>query len=312
MDESLYRCSIAALYQSTILICGSAKSRIADFQNYKQKYDIPFFDAILAKVAAAKLLPDYQARQEQSELDYLHLCEQLNTNTTLWQNLKSYIRDAFPESEQKIRLEAAGASHYTAASSKDWEAASALLLAANNFINDNDIALEANQNMPVSFKGNFAAQYTAFSSKLTAYQDAAEQIKIDTRAKIQANNSIYKDITNVCADGQQIFKTDSTLKDQFVWDTVLKLTTGTGSTGLRGTVTNVITSQPVTTGGSITTNPPTKVATIQSDGTYELLIPAQTLTLIVNCPTYQPTTVENVQVDTGIIHTQNISLTPNP
>lgn len=102
-----------------------------------------------------------------------------------------------------------------------------MVIAANNFIINHTVTLTAAQKYaPPSICRyiRYSAKY--FSTQLTAFQQSEEDIKINTAAKINANNAIYATISEICLDGQQIYRNNQALKDQFVFNTVLEIVSG--------------------------------------------------------------------------------------
>ncbi|MCX6352729.1 MAG: hypothetical protein NTX03_12865 [Bacteroidetes bacterium] len=228
MTKSQYHCTQTALYQATKLICQSLKNNLESFSSFKEKYSTNYADSILLEMEQAQNLPHFYARFTDAAITHIHLINQLNACTYLWQALKRYIRDAFPRTEFKIHLQAAGSLHFRKATNKNWDEANALLTSATNFITLHQNQLTANKNMPSTFPQKFSEAHENFSILLLQFQQADKKIKENTNAKIQANNLLYQKLKNICADAKYIFKNNPALKAKFTFTTLITLISGTG------------------------------------------------------------------------------------
>lgn len=312
MATANYKCSQSALYQVGRNVLQSLTNNLSDFTAFKAKYVAAYVTAANAEISSAELLPDFQSRSAQSEVDYNNLSTQLTVCTDLWQSLKRYIIAAYSPIDQKARLEEAGANYYEKAAHKDWDAARSLLLAAKTFLTAHSAALQANQNMPLTFDDTFNAAQATFATLLTTFQQSEEQIKVDTDNKVIANNNIFAKLSEICLDGQQIFKSNQPLKDQFTFSTVLTIVSGVGTTGFKGYVMDQATTLPIA-GATITAPGFTHNYLTDGNGYYEVLqIPAGIYNIVFAASGYNSVTYPDYQVDSGITHNLSATLIPIP
>lgn len=310
MVQANYNCSQSALYQVGTNVLSSLSDNLADFTLFKVKYTATYVTDARDAITAAENLPDFQARQAQSEVEYINLGIALTDCCNYWQNLKRYIIAAYPGLEQKPRLEEAGSNYYERAVAKNWDAARAMLIAANNFLINHNVALTAAQNMPPAFTATFDTAQSTFLTQLTAFQQSEEDIKINTANKINANNAIYATISEICLDGQQIFRNNQAMKDQFVFNTVLEIVSGTGTTGFKGYITDSVTGNPIA-GAIVSASPNGKSATTDPTGYYDIKqMSAGTYNVNITAAGYQPFNNPAYQVDSGIQHNLSIQLLP--
>ena len=240
-----FNCTQQELYTVCRLGWQSCSQHLTGFFDFKAKYDANLITIRLAEVEAASKLPDEQARGSISETFRIQLTKLAADCLSNWQKLKRYIADAFPPEFQKTKLEAAGQSYYHKAGNDDWEACRALLTSSYSFIIDNEAILSNNQNMPGTFPGIFQTAKKEFEIKHQDFLDSEEKGLQNTETKSLANNEIHKTLMPMFLDGQEIFKDEDALKKQFIFDQVLNLASGTGTAGIRGTITDAGTNAPI-------------------------------------------------------------------
>ncbi|MFQ5334562.1 MAG: hypothetical protein ACE5DN_00650, partial [Flavobacteriales bacterium] len=225
--EPDYNCTQLELYAVCRIGLSSYREQLADFTNFKGFYDAAWGNDFEAAIEAAAALPDFQARDEPSETANTFLGKKGKQCTNKWQDLKRYITTTTGwEEVQKPKLEAAGSTLYQKASHENWEVLKGLMITASNFIDNNEAALEADQNMPNAFKGQFNTLKDEYIALYDEFTDAEQDSKGGTDEKINANNAINKTCNIMFGDGQAIYRDNPALKDRFIFDTVLKLVRG--------------------------------------------------------------------------------------
>jgi hypothetical protein len=178
------------------------------------------------------------------------------------------------------------------------------------FITQHNAELEANQNMPATFITHFDTEYNKFMALLTTFQQSTEKIGVDTNLKIDANNKIYDSLMEVCYDGQIIFKNNEPVKDMFTFAHVLSIVSGKGTSGFKGYIVDAKTNQPLA-GVSITSTGFTKTVITDEDGFYEMLQIAEgKYPIAFNIAGYNTHTIADYSIDSGVVHSLNINLTP--
>jgi hypothetical protein len=302
-----YRCSQQDLYTVTNLAWQSCLQHQAAFFNFSELYTEAFIQGKIQQVLDASNLPDEQARSSQSEILRIDLSKSATANLGNWQKLKRYISKAWAEEYQKARLEEAGQKYYLKAGNEDWESVKGLLSSGSNFIDNNVAALTANLNMPASFQTTFDDDKATFFQLHQQFLDSEESVRIETDNKINANNAVYKDNISMCLDGQEIFKDNEAVKRQFVFDQLLNLASGTGTAGIRGTVTDSATNLPIEN-VNLTFQEVDKGTTTDQDGKYIITqVAAGDYHVVITANGYQTQTISQ-KVKVGTISTLNIQL----
>jgi hypothetical protein len=310
MLTSKYPCTQAELYTISKLAWKSVKQHLADFSDFKAKYDLAFIAARTAEIDAAENLPDDQARSSIAEMYRIQMSESAEKCLNAWQKLKRYIIEAYPEALHKPQLEAAGSEIYVKASQNNWDSVRALTVSASNFINNNSSALSANQNMPASFQTQFDTLKSDFEMQHQLFLDSQETATQQTHEKITANNEVYAQLIKMCLDGQEIFRKDESLKRQFIISDLLYLASGAGTAGVKGYITDTQTGLPldaviVSIYGS------TKTTTTDTDGKYELLQMAKGFyTLKFEKTGYITQEITNFEIKIGTVSQKDIQISP--
>lgn len=309
---ALVNCTEPELY----LVCEtgwtSCREHLAQFTLASPLYDNAFIDARLAEVVAANNLPDEATRYATAELAHIQLEKDGRTCCDNWQMLKRYIAKAYPEDQHKVLFNEAGINFYEKAVNQNWESVTQINTRGAAFITLHSVALLANQNMPSTFAANiFNPGVTAFTAQLQTFYQAEEAARVGTAAKNAANEAIHTAVMSMFLDGQQIFRNNPTVKEQFIFESVLALISGAGSAGFKGLILDSVTSQPVPNVkvGLFNTN---KVTTTGPDGRYRLNAASGFYTILIECPGYQPQTLTDREVKVGAHTIININLVPAP
>ena len=130
-----YPCSQMDLYSVLETAWGNNGVHLARFTNFKALYTLPFKTAALAAIAAAKALPDDDARSGASELLHIGVVNMGAICAHNFQFLKRYIETAFPDSEvQEVQLVIAGGNYYRDASRRDWESMIMMNTSMKNYL----------------------------------------------------------------------------------------------------------------------------------------------------------------------------------
>ncbi len=309
MANSNYNFSQQELYTIAETATNSLEQHLNDFAAFKARYDASFVLNIKAEIENARNLPDAQARNSAAEIYRLQLAD-LNTEVlNKFQALKRYIVDAYPEAQHKALFEAAGQNYYAKAVNQNWDSTNGLFTSALLFIANNSIQLTANQNMPVSFQPDFENLKLSFKAKHLEFFQAEEEARIQTQAKILANNNLYDNVVKFCLDGQEIYKKDEATRKQFIIADLLILASGAGVAGFKGKVTNAVTGQPIV-GVEVTIQYSDKIVTTDEEGKYAITqVAAGNYTVIVSKNAYDTQTIQQ-PVIVGTVSTLNVQLVP--
>jgi hypothetical protein len=310
--QPTYNCSQEELYEICKTGWNSCSEFLPDFNNLKPKYTTPFITDKLNNVELAENLPNEQQRNEVSETLRIQLAAQNVLQLAIWQKLKRYIIDAYPQEIQKPKLEAAGQNDYAKAANENWQSANALYKQGLKFINDNFTTLTDNDNMPPTFKTTFEDGKTEFDKLHQKFIDAEENQKVQANEKLEANNLIHNQLMSMFLDGQQIFLNKPAIKDQFTFDKVLELISGVGTQGIKGKITNDQNTLPIPE-ATIAIKNSTLTTTTDSQGSYHIYQMAQgTYIALIQAPGFQDKTITTIEIKKGTITTLNATLIPNP
>jgi hypothetical protein len=216
------------------------------FNDFKAKYKEELGNNALTAVQAARNLPDEQTRNAEHEKIRVQLREIGDGCLLNWRQLKSYIRDVFPEGERKPMYEAAGQDFYEDAANEGWVKMLSLLDAGAKFIVDNAGTLsDGGNNMPDGFPVKFNNAKTSFENKYKDFLNTKEGNLEDTDAKNTANNALYDTLRPMLDDGQLIFAKNPTKRQRYVFDSLLGLVVSAGTTGVRVGLTEEVSELPV-------------------------------------------------------------------
>ncbi len=311
MVIAAYNCTQLELYSVARLAWLSCGQHIVVFGNLKAKYTPALVTAEIAQIAAAKAMPDDQARNEVSETLRDKLLQKNKEALDVWQRLKRYIDDAYPESLQKSKLEGAGSKKYDAASDNDWESTEGLLESGSNFIANYSADLEADDNMPVTFAAVFNTIKDDFLTLHLKFLDSRETSEMGTEAKVKANNIIYKNLMTMLLDGQYLFSGSPATKKQFVFSDLIFKAAGAGTAGIKGTVTDALTLLPIKD-VNINILLTVKIAKTDVDGKYEINQVAHgKYDIEASKAGYQTRVISQFDILVGTVSTLNIELTPD-
>lgn len=245
MKQTKYNCTQAELYAVARTGWNSYTEYIPAFTDFRGFYLPIYADNAKAEVDAASSLPDDQARYAHTEILRNHAVIKADLCFNNWQKLKRYISTSFIEVDVAPSLVEAGSLRYPKAVKYNWEELNQMNTQANNFITNHFGELIANDNMPAAFQQTYADAAIEVAEAIQTFIDSEESDKKATAVKIDANNAIYTKLMDMFKDGQELYKDDEAVYDQFVFDSVLGLISGARSAGLRGVVTDAVTTLPL-------------------------------------------------------------------
>jgi hypothetical protein len=312
MTKPVFNCSQSELYTIATLGWNSCSQHLAQFTGFKPKYNAAFITDQLSAVQYAKDLPSEAERNYDANIHHIQLTDAAKSCRDLYQRLKRYIIEAYPESQQQASLNSAGQQYFVPASANNWDAVESLMSAAVNFTSAHTAQLTNNDNMPPGFPAILTSAATGFSTLHQTFLDDEEASKIATSDKLRNNNQVYEALISMFLDGQEIFKNQEAILSQFIFEHCLLLVRGAGTAGVRGTVTDSVTTLPIE-GATITVGVNDYTGTTNTNGQYEISpAAAGTYTVTVTAPGYQPLTIPSHQILTGTISTLNLLLIPEP
>lgn len=245
MMNPKFRCAQEAAIAAMQQLWENCNTQVATFNAYKAFYTTGYCTTQKAAIEAAAALPDNDARRTIAESIRIDLVAQAKLCRNLWQDLKAYIRSAYPADQFDTKLTAAGWSYYPAASGDKWTSMQSLMNNGLNFMNINSTELMNNGNMPAAFTTAFANAQGYFNTLFAQFVTALQTAETQTDERMEALNTCYENTINMCLDGQNAFRDNPSLKNQFVFDSVCSMVDGTSPAKLDGYATYIINGQPV-------------------------------------------------------------------
>ena len=219
--SKVYNCSMVELYAGQEMIWCSQKEHEVEFEEENTLYHSGISDVRLAKINAARIMPDGQARGAESEVLRLKMIEKLDAVIGYWNSLKGYVRKAFKEEYYKPRIEEAGKGYYFNSVRKNWVDVRMLLQSGKNFLEKHEVALKDEGGMPASFIGKFETVAVEFEELHGLFVKVRLDAREQTDAKIVANNLIFEEGMSMMRDGRRIFRKRAAVRNRFVWKRVL-------------------------------------------------------------------------------------------
>ena len=302
MVKTTYKCTQQELYAVARLGWNSATAYLDQFTAFKPKYVSTFITDRLSEIDAAEAQPDSDQRSEDSKTLRVTLTSNAADCLGNWQKLKRYIIEAYPQSQQQIKLDAAGQAYYRKAAQDDWNAVKSLLNDGNTFITTNITDLTANENMPPSFATTFSTAKTDFEGTLQDFFTAGMNDEVETQTKITMNNDVHAKLMSMFLDGKEIFRGNDAMKKLFTFEQVLLTVSGPGVAGLRGLIKDGSTNQPIGSGIGVSLLNTDYTTTTNVNSRYTLSpVAAASYTVIVTKAGYQTLQVPSVEIQTGTI-----------
>lgn len=227
--QHAYPCSQQELYTIVETGWGSYAQYLSRFVAHSTNYSASTGTDQLAALAAARLMPDEDSRAEVHKTLRLQMKGKADACMMKWSDMGTYIRDGFEADEYENKRVAAGYNYYEQAGHENWDAVKGLMQNGLLFLTGNETVLTNEGGMPATFIADFVAIKDAFEQKYQAFLQAEEQTKVMTDAKIIANNGLYDALMDMFEDGKKVSREDAAIREQFTFDRVWALVSGSGS-----------------------------------------------------------------------------------
>lgn len=232
-----FNCSQTEFLRIALKIWGTVRAEQKTFADFKALYTDAYIGARIKEIEDAQKLPELPAITEAGKVLRDKLATQAEDGILDWLRLERYIHTAFPNpADLEAKLKSAGKDHLTAARKLNWDNASSLLTAGNNFLKSQDAALKANQNMPDAFPGKYEAAFSLFSATLTEYTKEKENRAMETGKRGKTMLMLWELLQNACNDGRIIYVRDPEKKKLVTFSEVRDLVLGTQPGGIKGRV----------------------------------------------------------------------------
>jgi len=195
--EPNYKCTQDELYEGCDLLATNMDEELAQLAAFKAKYDAAFVTAFRNSITNATNLPDDDQRVAAHEVLRIKMVKAVDTEVrSALGSLRLYIRDAYDDvDEREVRWREAGFDDYEAAMKYNWEKLKGLLKNANDFINNHNAELSANNNMPATFPPIIATMKTDADTIVTQLLNLPKILSKEHRQKLkQTINLMHRKI----------------------------------------------------------------------------------------------------------------------
>jgi len=232
--KSTYNCTEQELYAIAELAYNNLQGDLAAFAAKKAKYNAAFLTALRTTRTNAIALPDEEERNANSQMLRNKLVETfLPRVLDNFNDLKGYIKDAWPGEHPEPEYEAAGGTKYAKALKKNWEYVMGLNSSMQKFITNNTVKLTTPGGMPASFVTKVNTDTTNFTTNYEAFITARETGTART-IKVIANNLLHSELMNVLEDGAgRVFRNDVSKNKNYIFATLKGIVSPPGTAGLR-------------------------------------------------------------------------------
>lgn len=243
--KPLYSIAQKDVYSVMETALGNFDMHQAEFEDFKGLYKAPYSENAKAAIAAAKAMPDNEARGSVAETLRITLKENGVACLNYFQRLKRYIVTAYPNKEMhKPQFEAAGDNYYEEAGNEDWESMEMLNQGGKNYIAANSALLsDGGLNMPASFEAAYVALCDVFSATYSSFKQA-EQTSEETADKLVATNACFVTCMDMLKDGQVLFSGQVDVRSKFVFQNLVDLINPSRA-GLKGIVKDSVSFEPM-------------------------------------------------------------------
>ena len=276
----------------------------------KPLFTIAYCNERIALIEAAQSLPDEQQRSIGHELKRLQMVAQADVCRGFQQDLKVYINGAWESEEtRELMYRLAGGDLYAASSGNSWVAINAMMNKGTEFMETYTVELSmTGTNMPGTFPELYNDAAATMRTLNTAFDQLRQLSKVQTAAKIESNNEMYKQTIDMGMAGQQFFR-NSVIRSQFSFEAVCNMISPPGASSAILTVVDANTNQPVAAQVVDTATNRSLITSID-DGRAEFnQLSAGTSTFAVNADGYDSEDV-TMQLTTGTTSRAKVLLQP--
>lgn len=223
------------LYQVCRRMWASCLANIDVFAGKRAIYTDEYIAARVAEIDTAQAYANDAQRTAVHELIRINMVTQNGVCCDTFQDLKLYIRHAYPKDAFDTQYKAAGGDLYAESAGLNWVAGISMMKQGSEFIATNAVELKANQNMPVGFEAAYNEQLNAFILLYDSYYAARQQASEGAAEKVTLNNIAYNQCILMAMDGYQFFK-NSEIQSEFSFEAVSALLAPAGASTLIATV----------------------------------------------------------------------------
>ena len=199
-----FNCSQQELYLVSEMAWGLCRKHLPRFARIFGYYTEGYIDDRLAEIAAAKAIPGHTTRKDAPTSNHLYLKETVKDCGDCFQILKIYIKGAFNEDLQKIKLNAAGQSFFAKAMSGNQAKLCELNETALHFLEKNAADLMANDNMKPHFVDEYKAVVARYNALQQTYIESKKNAKELSLKSALAHKNLHKQMMGMLKDAKGV------------------------------------------------------------------------------------------------------------
>lgn len=305
---TLFNCTQQELYLLSPKAWEFCLTHIARFARHKGFYTEGYVAERLAEIKAARAIPNHKIRKDDSSTNRVYLDNAISDCCDMFQALKSLIQSAFTADLLSVKYEAAGQTFYAKAYQGNQSALNDLNDSAIQFIENNEAALKANNNMSATFLSDYQEIIAAYEAQREAYDASIKELKDLTQGNTEANNTIYKKMMDMFADAKIVFKKEPEIANQFTYTYFYDLIASPSVAGIRGKITSLTDNKGI---NKAVVTVLLKGKTVETNKLGKFDIPqlaSGTYTVVITAEGFKTVTIDKFEVKTGVYNTLNVTM----
>ncbi len=307
-SKTSFSCTQQELYLAAALAWAFCRRHLARFAKLKGFYTEGYILERLAEIQAAKDIPNYKIRKDEPTTNKILMDEAIEDCCYYFTMLKALISTAFEANLYAAKLDAAGQSYFIKSESGNEGALTDLNDTAIKFIQANEEALKAKNNMTNSFLKDYEAVVANYKTCRTNYTNSSTDYTSLTVDNTTANNTIHATMMDMLKDGQAIFRKEPELRDQCTFTNFLDQVVEVSVAGIRGKV-KIMGEKKGINKVKITIEGREKVVETNKQGRFEIpQIAAGKYFITFTVKGYKTVIFKDFEVKTGVYNTLNVEM----
>ncbi len=305
-----YKMSRETLYLVLRMIGTNLRNKRTNFEAYKGFYLVSYCDAFDAAITAAEGMPTEAQRDALAKEERIAMGPLRDTSMFNFMDLERYAASTWTDPlVLEAKLIVAGKNYYHDAGNDHWASVKEMNRLGNQFLLDNDTALEAGLNMPHAFLATFLAGKNAFANKYSSFVTDESAQPAGQTSKMQAENDLWHQATKViCPDGIAIARGNEVFMDLFTIEEIKQIVAAGGGSGVKGNVFTGVAELPL---DGVTIHIDALDLSFANDAHGKFRSPAfasGTYTIRFTKTGYLPVTLVDVVINVHVFHTVHVAM----
>ncbi len=294
----LYSCTQQNAISVSKLVWGYCLGLIARFAVFSDRYTTEYVELKVKQTDEADALPNNEQRTNARKTAHVELTQANDAVCLKWQVLKRYIEIAYSKALVKIKLDAAGYTHYRKAAGGRWENTLSLIKDAQQFMADFATELQSNNNMPKEFATEFGTVAKAFEVERNRFVGNTSTAQDGTSVKDKAVYEVELEMSKLLSAAKVIFDKEPDNLRNFTFTDLIKEVRGNEPAGVKGYLTKAAGGNPVS---GVMVSSGDYSTTSDENGKYELKMASGTYDIRFEKPGFQPFILEKRVVKVGVM-----------